>query len=377
MADDVGNLHHEGLAANVGEHAQMVAEKRHVAHFDLELVGVHAGLGGEASAFRAHGKHHLVAHRVRLHHERVDRQAANGHVAGVAVHGGHHAAEQVVVADEGRHERALRFFVQHFRRGDLLDAPAVEHRHAVGHGHRLLLIMGHVDHGHAQGALNAAYFELHLLAQPPVERAERLVHEHKPRLEHECPRDRHALLLATGKLPGAPVLEALQPHQLQGARNPLGHRVFVQSPHLEGKRQIGAHRHVRKQRVVLEHHADVAAARGHGVHRLAVDADGTAGRHLEAGQHHQAGGLAGAGGSEQRQKLPFVYGEVEVANDLRDPVVALGHAVELHIGVRAMRGLVFVFLPSLLCHAAPFAKLPFIHWGVPSPRAAAATRPPA
>ena len=49
-----------------------------------------------------------------------------------------------------------------------------------------------------QGALNAADFVLHLLAQASVERTEWLVHQHKLRVEDQGAGDGNALLLATG-----------------------------------------------------------------------------------------------------------------------------------------------------------------------------------
>ena len=52
------------------------------------------------------------------------------------------------------------------------------------------------------------------------------------------------------------------------------------------------------------------------------------GRRLEAGEHHQAGGLARAGRPEQRQELAAADVEVEILHDQRLAVVALLHVVE-------------------------------------------------
>ena len=68
------------------------------------------------------------------------------------------------------------------------------------------LVVRHVDHRHAEALVKPAHLELHLLAQLLVERAERLVHQHELRLEHERTRHRDALLLAArqlGRPPGA------------------------------------------------------------------------------------------------------------------------------------------------------------------------------
>ena len=63
------------------------------------------------------------------------------------------------------------------RHADLLQDAVVEDRDAIGHRHGFALVMGHVDHRHAELAMNPLELELHLLAQVLVERAERLVEE--------------------------------------------------------------------------------------------------------------------------------------------------------------------------------------------------------
>jgi hypothetical protein len=73
---------------------------------------------------------------------------------------------------------------------------------------------------------------------------------------------------------------------------------------------------MREQRVVLEHHADVAAMRRLLVQPLAGQPDLAARRHLEAGEHHQRRGLARAGGSEQRQEFALADVEAQILDDI-------------------------------------------------------------
>jgi hypothetical protein len=61
---------------------------------------------------------------------------------------------------------------------------------------------------------------------------------------------------------------------------------------------IVAHVHVREQRIVLEHHGDVAAAGRHGRNVPLADVHRTAGGGLEAGDRPQQRRLAAAGGAE-------------------------------------------------------------------------------
>jgi hypothetical protein len=71
----------------------------------------------------------------------------------------------------------------------------------------------------------------------------------------------NALLLATGKLGGPAVAEAVQPHGGErlghaGAALDLGH-----AAHFQREGHVLGHRHVREQRIGLEHHADAALVR--------------------------------------------------------------------------------------------------------------------
>ncbi|MNH47454.1 hypothetical protein D3C79_1106940 [compost metagenome] len=69
---------------------------------------------------------------------------------------------------------------------------------------------------------------------------------------------------------------------------------------------------MRKQGVLLEHHADVACVGGDAGDRAAVDQDLAAGHVLEAGEHHQASGLAGAGGTEQGDEFALGHIQIEI-----------------------------------------------------------------
>ena len=89
--------------------------------------------------------------------------------------------------------------VVNFARGaDLLDFALVEHRNAVGHGERFLLVMGDKHDGEPQAFMQIADIQLHAFAQLFVQRTQRLVHQHHFRLEHQRPRQCHPLLLAAG-----------------------------------------------------------------------------------------------------------------------------------------------------------------------------------
>jgi hypothetical protein len=69
---------------------------------------------------------------------------------------------------------------------------------------------------------------------------------------------------------------------------------------------------MRKQRVVLEHHADAALVRRHVVDRIVPQKDLAVSCRLKTGQHHQAGGLARARWAQHGQKLALGDIQIEV-----------------------------------------------------------------
>ncbi|MNC69932.1 hypothetical protein D3C75_1206800 [compost metagenome] len=68
--------------------------------------------------------------------------------------------------------------------------------------------------------------------------------------------------------------------------------------------------------------------RRHVVDRAPGQLDFTGGGGFEAGQHHQAGGLARAGRAKQGEELALANIQVEVFDDQRLAVVALLHTTE-------------------------------------------------
>ena len=79
--------------------------------------------------------------------------------------------------------------------------------------------MRDVDKRDAHALLDVLELVLHVLAEPQVERAERLVEQQHLRPVHERARNSNTLLLAAGKRRDAPVLEALEAHDLEHLRH--------------------------------------------------------------------------------------------------------------------------------------------------------------
>ena len=87
------------------------------------------------------------------------------------------ALDDVRHAHETGDELVRRVLVDLGGRADLLDAPVREDGQAVAHRKRLLLVVGNVNEGDADLALDRAQLVLHLLAQLEVECSERLVQQ--------------------------------------------------------------------------------------------------------------------------------------------------------------------------------------------------------
>ena len=193
------------------------------------------------------------------------------------------STEQIVVADEASHECGPRISIDLSGVADLLDPAGIENRDAVGHRHRLGLIVRDVDRGHAEFAMDAAELDLHCSrrfcrARRAARRAARR------RLEHQCPRQRDALLLAARQIGG---VRRRQTRKARRSRSIAATSVanFALRDLLASaadSRHCLRDRHVRKQRVVLEHHADVAPVRRHGSIGRPANGDGAGGRPLEA-----------------------------------------------------------------------------------------------
>ena len=183
--------------------------------------------------------------------------------------------------------------------------------------------MGHVHHGQAQLLVQVLDFQLHVFTQLLVEGAQRFVHQHQFGVKHERTGQGDTLLLATRQLRGVAFCEIGEFHHVQSAADFV---LFVDAVHFADRKRKGQvllNGHVREERVVLEHHADVALVRRKVVQRLVVQVNLAMGRRFEAGQHHQAGGFARPGRAQQGDKFAFFDIEVQILDHGTYAVVGL------------------------------------------------------
>ena len=212
--------------------------------------------------------------------------------------------------DEARHERVRRAVVEHARGVALLQQAVLQHRDAVAERHRLGLVVRDVDRRRGEPRLQLGDVGAHLDAQLGIEVRERLVHQVDARLAHDRPPHRHPLALSARQLPGLALEELGQPEQrgdLAHARLALGLRHLRD---LQREGDVGGHGEVRIERVVLEHHRDVALLRGDVGDVAVADHDRAGVDLLEAGEHAQRGRLARARRADEDDEL--AVGDVEV-----------------------------------------------------------------
>src|SRR5690606_28451008 len=122
--------------------------------------------------------------------------------------------KQVVAADELGDEAVGRSPVEFLWRGDLLDASAVQHHHAVRHGKGLGLPVVDVDDGDLEFPVRAYQFGLHADTQERVVRREGFVEQQHLRLVGQGPGQCNALPPTAGQLIYAAIGEAQNAHAL-------------------------------------------------------------------------------------------------------------------------------------------------------------------
>jgi hypothetical protein len=279
------------------------------------------------------------AHRDRLlQPRRIDRGLAqrcapvavdHGHATGIALQ---RATQHVHrrAAEETGHEQVGRAVVQRHRRIDLLDDAVLQHHDALAQGHRFDLVVGHVDHGGAQLAVQLRDLGAHAVAQLGIEVGQRLVEQEHRRLAHQRTAQRHTLALATGHRLGQLVHHLGQAQRLRRLGDALVDGGLVMAAQLQAEGQVLGHGHVRVQRVALEHHRDVAVLRRHVVDHAIADGQRAAADLLQASHHPQQGRLATAGRADQHHQLAI--GDLEGGVLHRDlaVVIDLAHTLQLH-----------------------------------------------
>jgi hypothetical protein len=190
------------------------------------------------------------------------------------------------------------------------------------------------DHeGDAELFLEVHQFELRVLAQLFVQCTQRLIQQQQLGLLHQRTCERDALPLSAGQLVGFALGKLRQLDQRQHVGHALGDFRGRQLVLLQTEGDVLLHRHVRKQRIRLEHHVDRPLVRRNARHVRAIDPDAAAGGFLETGEHAQQRGLAAARAAEQAEQFLLIDLQRNVVD--RDEVAELlGDALDVDVGNR-------------------------------------------
>jgi hypothetical protein len=214
-------------------------------------------------------------------------------------------------ADEPCDEDVVGVVVHVAWRVHLLEDAVLQHGDPVAHRHGLDLVVGDVDGGDPEPPLQRRDLAARLDAELGVEVGQRLVHQEDLRRADDGAAHGDPLALATGQCLRLAVEVLLEVEDLGGLGDPLVDLLLGLPGDLEGEAHVLGDGHVRVERIVLEHHRDVAVL-GREVGDVAVaDADRTAVDVLETGEHAQRGGLAAAGRADEDEELAVADLDVE------------------------------------------------------------------
>src|SRR5262249_903960 len=165
-----------------------------------------------------------------------------------------------------------------------------------------------------------------------VEVGQRLIHEVCLRLTHDRAAHGDPLPLTArqrGRLAVEVLLDAEHPG---GLAYPALDLVFGRLALLEAEREVLLHRHMRVERVVLEHHRDVSVFGRQIVHHPAADGDVPESDLRQASDAPQGGGLATYRGADEHHELRVVDVQGEVINRFDTAGVDLGDLVKNDLG---------------------------------------------
>ena len=251
-----------------------------------------------------------------------------------ALRGGELGVDEVGDAEEVGDELGPRALVELGGRAGLLDPARVHHGDGVGHGHGLLLVVRDVHERDADVLLDALELDLELLAQPQVERAERLVEQQRPRAVDERAGERDALLLAAGELSRLALAEAAELDELERLADALGDLGLGDLLALEPEGDVALDAQVREERVRLEDRVDVALVGRLLGHLVAAEVHAPLRRVLEAADHPQRRRLAAARRAEHRVERAALDRERELV-DRGHLAEALGDLLEVDVRLGA------------------------------------------
>ena len=181
----------------------------------------------------------------------------------------------------------------------MFDASVSEHGDPVGDVERLGLVVGYQHRGDMHLVVQAAQPGTQIVANPRVQRAERLVEQQHLGIDGQRAGQRHALTLTAGELTRVAGLETAEPHHLQQVVYLLGDLGLGPPPNLQPEGHVVPNGQMLEGRVMLEDKADAAPLRRNPGHIATVYRDGSGIRLIKSGDGAQQCRLAGTTRAQQ------------------------------------------------------------------------------
>src|SRR5207253_4910380 len=256
-------------------------------------------------------------------------------------------------ADETGDEAVGWLSIQIQRRVDLLNPSEVENDDAVAEGHRLDLVVGHVNHGCVETVMQPRNLGARLQAELRIEIRQRFVEQKRCRLANEGASESDALPLSARELPRLALQNLIESKHGCRAPNTLIDFRFREMTQLQAERHVVVHRHMRVKRVILKHHGDIALLRRNEnrgwrivvalkyhrhvallrrniVDHAIANGDRAAGDCLESGDHPQQGAFAATRWTDENHQLAVADVECCILDGYVTVVVDFANASERH-----------------------------------------------
>ena len=161
-------------------------------------------------------------------------------------------------SDEAADEHVVRIGIEGLRRADLFDQAVPQDDDLVRKGHRLDLVMRHIDHRRAEILMKLGDLEPHLDAQLGIEVREWLVEQEDLRFAHDRTSDGDALALAAGQRLGLAFQKVVKAENVGSLAHTAVDFCGAGAVHFQAEGHIVIDRHMGIKRVGLEHHGHAA-----------------------------------------------------------------------------------------------------------------------
>ena len=176
--------------------------------------------------------------------------------------------------------------------------------------------MRDIDHRRPEVLVKPGDFKPHLDAKLGVKIGQRLVEQEDFRLADNRAPDGHPLALAARKRLRLSAQEIMKPQNI-GRLAHAAVDLFLACPvHLQAEGHVVIDRHMRIQRIGLEHHGDAAVGGIGGGHVVTADGDPAACHAFQPGDHPQKGGFAASRRADKHGELAGINLEIDTVDDL-------------------------------------------------------------